>query len=78
MLIVSDNNFNDINIFFEIKKVNLIPQTLQDNFKKELSKLDSGIIDYYFQSNNNNSINYVLYAEGYEIGYASLNQENSY
>ncbi len=78
MLIVSDNNFNDINIFFEIKKVNLIPQTLQDNFKKELSKLDSGIIDYYFQSNNNNSINYVLYAEGYEIGYTSLNEENSY
>ena len=78
MLIVSDNKFNDLNLSFEIKKVSLISQTLQDKFKKELSQIDSGIINYYFQSNNNNSINYVLFANGYEIGYSSLNQENSY
>tara|TARA_Y100001970_G_scaffold70234_1_gene89437 strand:- start:711 stop:1160 length:450 start_codon:yes stop_codon:yes gene_type:complete len=75
---VSDNKFNDLNLSFEIKKVSLISQTLQDKFKKELSQIDSGIINYYFQSNNNNSINYVLFANGYEIGYSSLNQENSY
>jgi len=78
VLIVSDNKFNDLNLSFEIKKVSLISQTLQDKFKKELSQIDSGIINYYFQSNNNNSINYVLFANGYEIGYSSLNQENSY
>ncbi len=78
MLIVSDNKFDDINLSFEIKKVNLIPQSLQDKFKKELSKIDLDIINYYFESNNNNSNKYVLYAEGYEIGYSILNEENSY
>ncbi len=78
MLIVSDNKFDDIDLSFEIKKVNLIPQSLQDKFKKELSKIDLDIINYYFESNNNNSNKYVLYAEGYEIGYSILNEENSY
>ena len=78
MLIVSDNKFDDINLSFEIKKVNLIPQSLQNKFKKELSKIDLDIINYYFESNNNNSNKYVLYAEGYEIGYSILNEENSY
>ena len=78
MLIVSDNKFDDINLSFEIKKVNLIPQSLQDKFKKELSKIDLDIINYYFESNNNNSNKYVLYAKGYEIGYSILNEDNSY
>ena len=78
MLIVSDNKFNDINLSFEIKEVNLIPDSLQDNFKKELSKIDLDIINYYFESNNKNSIKYVLYSEGQEIGYANLTEENSY
>ena len=79
MLIVSDNKFDDINLSFEIKKVNLIPQSIQDKFKKELSKIDLDIINYYFESNNNiNSNKYVLYAEGYEIGYSILNEDNSY
>ena len=78
MLIVSDNKFNDVNLSFEIKEVNLIPDALQDKFKKELSKIDLDIINYYFESNNNNSNKYVLYADGYEIGYSILNEENSY
>ena len=33
MLIVSNNKFKDIDLYFEIKKVNLIPDYLQDKFK---------------------------------------------
>ncbi len=78
MLIVSDNKFTDLNLSFEIKKVNLIPDALQNKFKKELSKIDLDIINYYFESNKNNSIKYVLYSEGHEIGYSNLKEENSY
>ncbi len=78
MLIVSDNKFNDVNLSFEIKEVNLIPDALRDKFKKELSKIDLAIINYYFESNNKNSIKYLLYAEGHEIGYSNLTEENSY
>ena len=78
MLIVSNNKFKDIDLSFEIKKVNLIPDYLQDKFKKELSKIDSDIINYYFKSNDNNSIRYVLYAENHEIGYSNIKEDNSY
>ncbi len=78
MLIVSDNKFTDLNLSFEIKEVNLIPDALQNKFKKELSKIDLDIINYYFESNKNNSIKYVLYSEGQEIGYSNLKEKNSY
>ncbi len=78
MLTVSDNKFNDINISFEIKETDLIPDDLQEKFKNELSKIDLDIINYYFELNNNNSIKYVLYAEGNEVGYSILTDENSY
>ena len=78
MLIVSNNKFKDIDLSFEIKKVNLIPDYLQDKFKKELSKIDSDIINYYFKSNDNNSIKYVLYSEDHEIGYSNIIEDNSY
>ncbi len=78
MLIVSDKQFNDINLSFEIKEQNTIPKSLQSNFKKELSKFDKEILDYYFKLRNNNSIIFVLYAEGHEVGYSKVVIDNDY
>ena len=70
--------FNDLDYQFSIEKVKDIPIDIKNEFKEDLSEIDKELIKYYFDLNNNNTINYIISIENNYIGYASIFEDEKY
>jgi len=75
---VSKTEFNDLDYQFSIEKVKDIPIDIKNEFKEDLSEIDKELIKYYFDLNNNNTINYIISIENNYIGYASIFEDEKY
>ena len=75
---MSKTEFNDLDYQFSIEKVKDIPIDIKNEFKEDLSEIDKELIKYYFDLNNNNTINYIISIENNYIGYASIFEDEKY
>ena len=73
-----EETFRDLNFTFVINPIDKISKELRNGFRETLSLVDKEIINYYFNIKHENSINYVIKVNNFEIGYACLVEDEEY
>ncbi len=73
-----EHKFNELNYTFSIDIVKKISKDLRKEFKETLSVFDNKLINYYFDLKKNNTINYILKINNWDIGYGLIVEDDEY
>ncbi len=73
-----NTEFKDLGYNFKINHADSVPAELREEFKKELSKTDKDLIEYYFNLESIDRIEYIISIENHNIGYCSISADEYY
>jgi len=75
---VPNTEFKDLGYNFKINPADFVPTELREEFKEELSKTDKDLIEYYFNLESIDRIEYIISIENHNIGYCSIYVDEYY